>query len=91
MDTRAVITKVQIISEKHTKILNKRELEQFCNKQVQIKVRIVGDESIKKTNRRQYQVALNLMSPDHISNTLSGNMTENAQIKPKAKSKVNFL
>lgn len=87
MDKRAIITNVEIITEKNIKKLDKSELKRFNDERVQINVTIV-DDSFHRTSA--CRVVLNKMSPMYIQNALSGNITKIDQ-KHKVKSKVRFF
>lgn len=84
MDGRANITKVEILTGKKKKILNIREIKQFCKEKVQISVKLVVDGSQHISDCR---VNSSQISSKYEPNDLSAEIAQK-HTKSKVESKV---
>lgn len=88
------ISSIRITSETENKVLTKSEIEQFCEKRIQISVTKTSHNLCD--NALNCRVVLNKMSKDYIRNALNGQMNKNEQkheLKPLnqlKRSKVSF-
>lgn len=79
MDNQVYISNIEIISGKKTKILNKREIRQFCKEKVQLSMTLALNDVQYTSNSGEVS---NTIDPKYVPNDL---LTKTAQKDQKYK------